>query len=163
MGAQTTGVSLIDYDKTASTMNALGLLYEMNGNHFVGAIPVELGGNSPQPAEKYPAGGPDTPHKSSGSPTYPLDVFAALSADKKSLIISVANATDADQKFDVNLTGSKLAGPAKAWQMTGSSMTAYNHVGEAAQISVKETSLGSAPSTISVPPYSVSLYQLAVQ
>jgi len=163
MGAQTTGVSLIDYNKTASTMNALGLLYEMYGNHFVGAIPVELGGNSPQPAEKYPAGGPDTPQKSSGSPTYPLDVFAALSADKKSLLISVANATDADQKFDVNLTGSKLAGPAKAWQMTGSSTTAYNHVGEAAQITVKETSLGSARSTISVPPYSVSLYQLAVQ
>jgi alpha-L-arabinofuranosidase len=163
MGAQTTGVSLIDYTKTASTMNALGLLYEMYGNHFVGAIPVELTGNSPQPAEKYPAGGPDTPAKSSGSPTYPLDVFAALSADKKTLIVSVANATDADQKLDLNLAGSKLAGTGKAWQMTGSSLTAYNHVGEPAQISVKETSLGGAPSTISVPPYSVSLYQLAIQ
>jgi alpha-L-arabinofuranosidase len=144
-------------------MNALGLLYEMYGNHFVGAIPVELTGNSPQPAEKYPAGGPDTPAKSSGSPTYPLDVFAALSADKKTLIVSVANATDADQKLDLNLAGSKLAGTGKAWQMTGSSLTAYNHVGEPAQISVKETSLGGAPSTISVPPYSVSLYQLAIQ
>ena len=163
MGAQTTGVSLIDYSKTASTMNALGLLYELYGNQFTGAIPVELTGNSPQPAEKYPAGGPDTPVKSSGSPTYPLDVFAALSADKKSLIVTVANATDADQKIDLNLSGSKLAGTGKSWQMTGSSLTAYNHVGEPAQISMKETSLGSAPSTISVPPYSVSLYRLAIQ
>jgi alpha-L-arabinofuranosidase len=144
-------------------MNALGLLYEMYGNHFVGAIPVELNGNSPQPAEKYPAGGPDTPAKSSGSPTYPLDVFAAISADKKSLIISVANATDGDQKLDLNLTGSRLVGTGKAWQLTGNNLTAYNRVGEPAQISVKETSLGSAPSAISVPPFSVSLYQLAIE
>jgi alpha-N-arabinofuranosidase len=163
MGAQTTGVSLIDYNKTASTTNALGLLYEMYGNHFVGAIPVELTGNSPQPDEKYPAGGPDTPAKSSGSPTYPLDVFAALSADKKNLIVSVVNAMDTDQKFDINLSGSKLAGASKEWQMTGSSLTAYNRVGEPAQISVKETSTANAPSTISVPPYSVSVYQLAIQ
>ncbi len=163
MGAQTTGVSLIDFNKTASTMNALGLLYQMYGEHFVGAIPVELTGNSPQPAEKYPAGGPDTPAKSSGSPTYPLDVFAALSADRKSLVVSVANATDAEQKFDLNVAGSKLAGASKAWQMTGPSLTAYNHVGDPAQITVKETSLASAPSSITVPPYSVSVYQLAIQ
>lgn len=163
MGAQTTGVSLIDFNKTASTMNALGLLYQMYGEHFVGAIPVQLAGNSPQPAEKYPAGGPDTPAKSSGSPTYPLDVFAALSADRRSLIISVANATDADRKFDLDVSGSKLAGASKARQMTGPGLTAYNHVGDPAQISVKETSLASAPSSITVPPYSVSVYQLAIQ
>jgi alpha-N-arabinofuranosidase len=162
MGAQTTGVSLIDFNKTASTMNALGLLYQIYGDQFVGAIPVELTGNSPQPAEKYPAGGPDTPAKSSGSATYPLDVFAALSADKKSLIISVANATDAEQKFDLSLTGSSLGGPSKVWQMTASSPTAYNHVGEPAQITVKETSLGSAPSTISVAPFSITIYRLPV-
>ena len=163
MGAQTTGVSLIDYNKTASTMNALGLLYEVYGKHFVGAIPVELTGNSPQPAEKYPAGGPDTPKKSSGSPTYPLDVFAALSADKKSLIMSVANATDAEQKFDLSVTGAKLGGASKAWQMTAPTPTAYNKVGEPAEISVKETSLGNAPSAVAVPPYSVTVYQLAIE
>ena len=71
MGAQTTGVSLIDFNKTASTLNGLGLVYKMYGDHFVGAIPVALSGNSPQPAPKYPAGSPDQPEKSSGSPTYP--------------------------------------------------------------------------------------------
>jgi alpha-N-arabinofuranosidase len=79
MGAQTTGVSLIDFNRTASTMNGLGLVYKMYGDHFAGAIPVALSGNSPQPAPKYPAGSPDQPEKSSGSPTYPLDMFAALS------------------------------------------------------------------------------------
>jgi hypothetical protein len=47
--------------------------------------------------------------------------------------------------------------------MTGNGLSAYNHVAQAAEITVKETSPGSAPSTISVPPYSVSLYQLAIQ
>jgi hypothetical protein len=47
--------------------------------------------------------------------------------------------------------------------LTSNNLTAYNRVGEPAQISVKETSLGSAPSAISVPPFSVSLYQLAIE
>jgi len=47
--------------------------------------------------------------------------------------------------------------------MTAPSPTAYNKVGEPAQISVKESSLGAASSSIAIPPYSVGLYQLAVQ
>ena len=38
MGAQTTGVSLIDFNRTASTMNGLGLVYQMYGDHFAGAF-----------------------------------------------------------------------------------------------------------------------------
>ena len=71
MGAQTTGVSLIDFNKTASTLNGLGLVYKLYGDHFAGAIPVALTGNSAQPAPKFPVGSPDQPEKSSGSPTYP--------------------------------------------------------------------------------------------
>ena len=90
-------------------------------------------------------------------------MFAALSADKKSLIMSVANATDAEQKFDLSITGSKLGGASKAWQMTAPTPKAYNKVGEPAEISVKETSMGNAPSSITIPPYSVTLYQLAIE
>ena len=60
---------------------------------------VALSGNSPQPASKYPAGGPDQPAKSSGSPTYPLDTLAALSADHKYLIVSVVNATESEAEI----------------------------------------------------------------
>ena len=104
MGAQTTGVSLIDFNKTASTLNGLGLVYKMYGDHFPGAIPVALSGNSPQPAPKYPAGSPDQPEKSSGSPTYPLDMYAALSPDRKYLIVSVVNATESEQKANLSVT-----------------------------------------------------------
>ena len=82
MAAHTTGASTIDFNRTAATMNVLGLTFKLYADHFVGAIPVALSGNSPQPAPRFPPGG-DQPKTSSGSPTYPLDMFAALSAGQK--------------------------------------------------------------------------------
>jgi alpha-N-arabinofuranosidase len=162
MGAQTSGVSLIDFNRTASTMNGLGLVYQMYGDHFVGAIPVALSGNSPQPAPKFPAGSPDQPEKSSGSPTYPLDMYAALSPDRKFLIISVVNATESEQKLDMGVTGAKLAGPSTLWQLTAKSVDALNKVGQAPQLAIKESSIAEAPATIAVAPISVNIYQIPV-
>jgi alpha-N-arabinofuranosidase len=162
MAAQTTGVSLIDFNRTASTFNGLGLVYKMYGDHFVGAIPVALSGNSPQPAPKYPAGSPDQPEKSSGSPTYPLDILAALSPDRKSLIVSVVNATESEQKFDLSAAGVQLAGPSTLWQLTGTSPDAINRVGQPPQLAIKESSMGNAPATIVVAPISVNIYRFPV-
>jgi alpha-N-arabinofuranosidase len=159
MGALTTGVSLIDYTPTSSTLNALGLLYQIYGDNFVGATPVALSGNSPQPAPKFPAGSPDQPVKSSGSPTYPLDMLAALSPDKKYLILSVVNATESAHTFDLKLTGSHLGAAAKLSELTGSSVDAINHAGQAPQIKVKEVQLSGTPGTISVAPISVNIYR----
>ena len=162
MGAQTTGVSLVDFNRTASTMNGLGLVYQMYGDHFVGAIPVALSGNSPQPAPKFPAGSPDQPEKSSGSPTYPLDMFAALSPDRKFLIVSLVNATETEQKLDLSVTGAKLAGPSTLWQLTAKSADALNHVGQAPQLAIKESSIGDVPATITVAPISVNIYRFPI-
>ena len=162
MGAQTTGVSLIDFNKTASTLNGLGLVYKMYGDHFVGAIPVALSGNSPQPAPKYPAGSPDQPESSSGSPTYPLDMYAALSPDRKYLIVSVVNATQAEQKVDLSVTGAHLRGPSILWQLTADKADAVNHAGQPAQLAIKQSSLGDAPATITIAPISVNIYQFPV-
>jgi alpha-N-arabinofuranosidase len=162
MGAQTTGVSLIDFNRTTSTLNGLGLVYKMYGDHFVGAIPVSLSGNSPQPAPKFPAGSPDQPEKSSGSPTYPLDVYSALSSDHKYLLISVVNATESEQKFDLGLKGSHLAGASKFWQLTASSADAVNRAGQAPQLAIKESTVPGTPSTIVVAPISVNIYQIPV-
>jgi alpha-N-arabinofuranosidase len=159
MGAQTTGVSLIDFDRTASTLNALGLLYQIYGDNFVGATPVALSGNSPQPAPKFPAGSPDQPVKSSGSPTYPLDMVAALSPDKRYLILSVVNATESEHTFHLRLTGSHLAAAAKLSELTGSSTDAINHAGQPPQIKVKEVQLSGTPGTIAVAPISVNIYR----
>jgi alpha-L-arabinofuranosidase len=162
MGAQTSGVSLIDFNRTASTMNGLGLVYQMYGDHFVGAIPVALSGNSPQPAPKFPAGSPDQPERSSGSPTYPLDMYAALSPDRKFLIISVVNATESEQKVDLSVAGAHLAGVSTLWQLTANSVDAVNRVGQPSQLAIKESSIAEAPATIAVAPISVNIYQIPV-
>jgi alpha-N-arabinofuranosidase len=162
MAAQTTGVSLIDFNKTSSELNALGLLYKMYGENFPGATPVELSGNSPQPAPKYPAGSPDQPKKTSGSPTYPLDMVAALSADHKYVILSVINATEKEQPFDLSVTGIEVAGPATLWQLTGSSPDAVNHVGKPDEVHLNKTSINEPGHSMTVAPISVNIYRFPV-
>ena len=162
MGAQTTGVALITYNHTDATLNSLGLLYKMYAQHFVGSIPVAVSGNSPQPRSKYPPGSPDQPETPSGSPTYPLDMVAALSADHKSLLLSVVNATEAEQTFAVNIAGAPLGGPAKILQLTGTTPEAINRVGKAPELVMKETAIENVSSTVSVSPISITLYELPV-
>jgi alpha-N-arabinofuranosidase len=161
MGAHTMGTSSLDITPTASTINALGLVYELYGEHFPGTIPVALSGNSPQPASGNP---PylEEPKTSSGSPTYPLDLFAALTPDHKFLTLAVVNATESEQKFDLGTVGVGLAGPSTEWLLTGSSLDAANHVGQTPQVAIKEITLGNAPGTISVAPISVSIYRIPV-
>ncbi len=91
------GVSTLDYNRTEAEYNTTGLLFKMYRDHL-GTIPVALSGNSPQPAPKYPIAG-DQPKTHPGSPTYPLDMFAALTPDRKYLTIAVVNATESEQKF----------------------------------------------------------------
>ncbi len=161
MSAHTMGVSTMDYNSTASTLNTLGLLFQMYGEHFVGSVPVALSGNSPQPAPKYAIGG-DQPETNSGSPTYPLDMFAALTPDHKFLTLAVVNATESEQKFDLSATGTRLEGPSTLWRMTGKSLEAANRVGQEPQVEVQKVSLGDVPQTISVAPISINIYQFPV-
>jgi alpha-N-arabinofuranosidase len=162
MGAQTTGVALISYNHTASTLNSLGLLYKMYGDNFVGASPVAVAGSSPQPASKFPAGSPDQPETPSGSPTYPLDMVAALSADRKTLLVSVVNATESAQTFDLKVTGVQPQGSVKVLQLTGPTPDAMNHMGKTPELAIKETSIGTIPSSITASPISITLYEFPV-
>ncbi|HEY1800296.1 MAG TPA: alpha-N-arabinofuranosidase [Terriglobales bacterium] len=162
MSAHTMGVSSVDYSPTAATLNATGLMFKLYGSHFVpGSVPVALSGNSPQPAPKYPIGG-DQPETNSGSPTYPLDMFAALTPDHKFLTVAVVNATKSEQKFELNVTGMQLAGKSELWELTGKDLEAANKVGQQPQLAVKEIPLGDATQAISVAPISVNVYQFPV-
>jgi len=160
MSAFTMGVSTLDYNGTEAVYNTNGLLFKMYGDHL-GSIPVALSGNSPQPAPRVPIAG-DQPRENPGSPTYPLDMFAALTADRKFLTLAVVNATEKEQKFDLSASGAQLAGPSTLWQMTGGSLDAANHVGQPPQVSVREIVLGDAASTIVVAPISVNIYRFSL-
>lgn len=160
MSAFTMGVSTLDYNRTQAVYNTTGLLFKMYRDHL-GSIPVALSGNSPQPAPKYPIAG-DQPKTNPGSPTYPLDMFAALTSDRKYLTIAVVNATESEQKFNLSVTGARLAGPSTLWEMTGSSADAANHVGQPAQVEVKEIPMSGVPGAIAVAPISVEIFRFSL-
>lgn len=163
MSAHTMGVSTLDFTPTAATMNTTGLAYKVYGDQFVpGSVPVDLTGNSPQPAPKYPIGG-DQPETNSGSPTYPLDMFAALTPDHKFLTLAVVNATDEPQNFELNIAGGRIAERATLWQLTGKSFDSVNKVGEQPQVGLKETAIDNVPQTLSAEPMSLNIYRLPLQ
>lgn len=161
MAAHTMGTSTIDFNQTSSTLNVLGQVFKLYSNHFPGTIPVAITGNSPQPAPQYPPS-PDQPKVSSGSPTYPLDVFASLTPDRKFLTVAVVNATDSEQKLDLNVAGSQITGPSTLWQLTGKSLDAVDRLGQAPGVEVKEIPLGNAPHSLTVAPISINVYRFPV-
>jgi alpha-L-arabinofuranosidase len=157
MAALTMGISTLDYNNTGSVLNTTGLLYKMYRQQL-GTLPVAVSGNSPQPTPKYPPYG-DQPKTNAGSSTYPLDMVAALTEDHKFLTVAVVNATESEQKLDLNLTGARLGGPPMVCRLTGSSVDAANRVGQPQQVEVKEVPAGDAQGAISVAPISVSIYR----
>ena len=161
MAAHTMGTSTLDFNQTASTLNTLGLVFKMFSNNFPGSIPVAVSGNSQQPAPQYPPA-PDQPRVSSGSPTYPLDVFAALSRDRKYLVVSVVNATDKPQQLNLELTGMRLSGPSTLFQLTGSSLDAVDRVGQAPQATVKQSTVSESPRSLTIAPISINIYRFPV-
>jgi alpha-N-arabinofuranosidase len=162
MSAFTMGVSTLDYNRTSAILNSTGLLFKLYGDHFVGSIPVAVNGNSPQPAPKYDLAG-DQPATNPGSPTYPLDMVAALTPDRKFLTLAVVNATEKEQTFDLKLDDLLSASPGTLWQMTGSSLDAANHVGAPPQVVVKEIAREKSSSTITVAPASINIYKFQLE
>jgi alpha-N-arabinofuranosidase len=161
MGAFTFATSALDFDITDAIFNTTGLMFKLYREHY-GTLPIEVTGNSPQPAPKWPVGG-DQPAVNAGSPTYPLDVAAAFTADRKFLTVAVANPTTSVQKLDLNVQGVHLSGTSKMSRMSGATEDAANVLGQKPQVEVVETELAELPSTISVPPVSITIYEFPVR
>ena len=161
LGGFTFATAMMSEDRTDVVLNPTGLLFKMYREHF-GTIPVEVSGDSPQPKPIYPAGG-DQPAVNPGSDTYPLDVSAALSEDRKTLIFAVLNPSDSEQQLKLAINGVKLASQGHVWRMAPSSVDATIIVGQKPGVEVEEQKLTSVPEVMSVPPFSVNIYSFAVQ
>jgi alpha-L-arabinofuranosidase len=161
MSAFTFATSTIDFNATDATYNTTGLMFKLYREHY-GTLPIDVTGNSPQPGPKWPVGG-DQPALNAGSPTYPLDVAAAFTADHKFLTVSVANPTTSVQPLRLNVQGVQLGGKGKLWQMTGPEEDSANLVGEKPQVVIVETGLSGVPSSLSVAPLSINIYEFPVQ
>jgi alpha-N-arabinofuranosidase len=159
MSAFTMGVSTINFDATQSSLNTTGLMFKLYRDHF-GTLPVEVSGNSPQPAPKWPVGG-EQPATNPGSPTYPLDISAAFTSDRKFLTVAIVNPTAEPQSLNLHLEGVQLGSTAQMWQMTGPSPDAANALGKPAEVEVNENVVSSMPETVSIAPVSVTVYRFA--
>jgi alpha-L-arabinofuranosidase len=161
LGAFTFATAMISEDRTDAVLNPTGLLFKMYREDF-GTIPVEVSGDSPQPKPIYPAGG-DQPEVNPGSNTYPLDVSAALSDDRRTLTFAVLNPSDSEQQLQLAITGVKLASQGHLWRMAPSSVDATITVRQKPGVEVEEQELTSTPNPMAVPPFSVNIYSFAVQ
>jgi alpha-N-arabinofuranosidase len=145
-----------------------GLLIKMLHDRFAGALPITVNGNSPQQIIKGTVG-VDLSARPSGSPTYPLDIFAALSANRKTLVISIVNPTESTQECEIAFAGAQPAGGAKLWQLTapqempaaGAGSPFGRFSGPPAKLA--ESSLPQAPGRLTLPPASINVYELTVK
>jgi len=156
MAGHTMGTSSIEFNATEAALNTTGLLFQLYRDHF-GSVPVEIDGNSPPPAPKYPVGG-DQPKVNAGSPTYPLDVCAALSSDRKFLTLAVVNPTESAQKLDLTIRGLDLRGRGRRWRLTGPGLNALTGLTRR-EVQVTETQVGEVPKMIKSAPISIDLYE----
>ncbi|NIK87395.1 alpha-N-arabinofuranosidase [Rhizomicrobium palustre] len=156
MAAYTMGMSWLDYNRTDSVISGSGRVFQLYIKHY-GKIPVAVSGNSPVPPPKYPAGG-DQPKVNTGSATWPLDVSAALTADRKTLVVAVVNATEQSQKLDLALENVKSAAQGRVYRLVGKSLTAANKVGKAPEVTIVEDSFDATKKRFDIAPLALALY-----
>jgi alpha-N-arabinofuranosidase len=161
MGAFTFATAMMSENRTEAVLNPTGMLFKMYRDHF-GTIPVEVTGDSPQPKPVFPAGG-DQPAINPGSDTYPLDLSAALSEDRKTLAIAVLNPSDSEQSIRIAIKGTKLASSGTLWRMAPGSIDATVQVDKKPEVQVEEQSLGALPAVVMVRPFSVNIYSYPAQ
>jgi alpha-L-arabinofuranosidase len=148
----------VSFNSNEAVYSSTGLFFKTYREHF-GTLPLKVTGNSPQ-KELQGTVLVDKPEKPSGSETYPLDIMAALSSDRKKLTISIVNPTFTDQEADITVRGVSMKKTGTAYQLKSPSIRASNVAGRPPVISVATSRLTAIPVTFSVPPLSVTLYEI---
>jgi len=155
MAGFTFATSLLARDGTnAAALNANGLVFKIYRDHF-GVIPVEVSGNSPQPKPNDPPGG-EQPAVNAGSDTFPVDVVAAWTEDHRALTVGILNPTDLEQPLKLNLAGANLSGKGVLWRLASAESNGQNPV-------ISDSPMDSMPDSLTLPRFSVSIYELSVR
>ncbi len=160
MSAFTMGVSTLDFTRTRAILNTTGHLFRLYTRHMgPGLIPVRLTGNSPQPLPKHYLFG-KFPHTEAGSPTYPLDMVAAVSPHHRYLSLAVVNATHSAQRFVLHVMGGVPGVRATLWRMSGPNVRAADILGRKPQVVVKRYKLRHFGPRVMVAPISINIYHI---
>ena len=152
---------LTDHTGEAVGFSAEGVVMKLMQTHFINALPIAVDGDSPQ---QLVPGTPfvDRGTKPTGSPTYPLDVLAAFSSDRKKFLISVVNPTEEGHSFTPKISGVKLRAQGKLYQIAPPSVDSTNEAGKEPAVKIVETAQTSLPEEIQIPPISISVYEFDV-
>lgn len=161
MSAYTCAPCIIDYDGKNSTLEANGLVFKLYSSQF-GEVPVQVNGDAPQ-QELRGTVWVDKSNETSGSPTYPLDIMAAMSRDESVLTVSVVNPTGAEHQLNLSLTGGRMTGQAQKWTITGPNLEVRNEAGEEPQITLEERPAEDLGAPVTIEPLSVNLYKVQLQ
>ena len=153
---------LTDISGDAVGLSAEAVVMKLIQTHFLIARPIAVTGDSPQqkvPGTDFVDRGP-TP---TGSPTYPLDVLAAFSGDRKKFLLSVVNPSEDAHGFTPSIRAVKLREGGKLYQIAPGSVNSANEAGKEPEVNIVETALEAFPRTIDAPPVSISIYVFDVQ
>jgi len=161
MSVYTGATGCLAITKTDAVMRPNGLMFQIYRKHF-GTLPVAVTGNSPQHPVRGTVG-IDVPKVLSGGGTYPLDVEAALTADKKALTLAVVNPSDTPQQAQVTVAGVALQPTGHVWRIAGRDITVTNEVGKPPAVEIVENSVNGGLNKVEVPPLSISVYEFPVQ
>ncbi len=153
---------LTDITGDAVGFPAEGVVMKLMQTRFLNAVPVVVDGDSPQ-QQVYGTDYVDKGPTPTGSPTYPLDVLAAFSGDRKRFLISVVNPTEDGHSFTPRIRALRLRDRGKLQRIAPPSVNSANEVGKEAVVKIDETEQTGMPETIRVPPISISLYEFEVE
>jgi alpha-N-arabinofuranosidase len=138
--AQTVNViGCIKTTKTAAEFDSTGIPLMLYRKHF-GTIPIAV------------------EHQAA-----PLDISAALTADKKALTVAVVNPTKDPAQLKLNLSALKLKGQARTWVIAGDDPLVYNQPGEPRKVDIQEAGPADLAGVVSVKPLSITLWKVAIQ
>ncbi|HUA26044.1 MAG TPA: hypothetical protein VMA54_18085 [Steroidobacteraceae bacterium] len=160
MAGFTMATNWLNFDRTHSVVNAYGRVFQLYNTHF-GKIPVPVTGDSPVPPPKYPIGG-DQPKVNTGSDAWPLDVSAALTADRQALIVAVVNATENRCTLNLRVQGFRKGSKGRCWNLTAPGLDAQNIVGKKPQVVIREANFEPRATSIAAAPTSIALYEFAL-
>jgi alpha-N-arabinofuranosidase len=136
--AQTVNViGAIKTTDTAAAFDATGLPLKLYRRHF-GNLALRFEGN--------PA---------------PLDVAAALTADRRQLTLAIVNPTLRETSLKLNISGGRLSPQATRYQVTGADPFVFNVPGQEPTLQIAESIIPYLnPGSIPVPPISITLYSV---
>jgi alpha-N-arabinofuranosidase len=80
--------------------------------------------------------------------------------DRRALTVAVINPTESEQRLDLSFDGADLQGRGTLWRMAPSDLDATIVVGQPPGVEIEETLVEAVPTSVTLPPFSVSLYEL---